>query len=107
MLAITLDQTQIKFVLCDLMHDMRSVLYVQLHPALRVALHEAADQQRGEIIADCQGCPDMEGTEPRLASQQVLDGFGLVEQADCLRQQLMAQGIEPQAFACPIKQLAA
>ena len=67
MLAVTLDQTKIKFVLRDLMHDMRGVMDVQFDPAFRVALHEVADQQRGEIVADGQCCSDRQRAEPTLA----------------------------------------
>ena len=107
MLAVTLDQTKIKFVLSDLMHDMRGVMDVQFDPAFRVTLHEVADQQRGEIVADGQRGAHRERAEPALAVQQILDGPRLIQQGDRLRQQLLAQRVQAEPLAGPVEQLAA
>ncbi|MNP77619.1 hypothetical protein D3C76_1750800 [compost metagenome] len=56
MAAIAFDQTQVNFVVGNLLHNIGGVLHVQLYLAFRVALHEAADQQGREVIADGQGC---------------------------------------------------
>ncbi|MNI92241.1 hypothetical protein D3C73_1500110 [compost metagenome] len=69
-----------------LLHDIGSVLHVQLHLAFRVALHEAADQQGGQVIADGQGRAHGQRAETGLAVEQVFDFLGLVQQGDRLRQ---------------------
>ncbi len=55
--AIAFNQTQINFVVGDLLHDIGSVLHVQLDLAFGVPLHEAADQQGGQIVANGQRRP--------------------------------------------------
>jgi len=55
--AIAFNQTQINFVMRDLLHDIGSVLHVQLDLTFRVSLHEAADQQGGQIVANGQRRP--------------------------------------------------
>ncbi|MNN33387.1 hypothetical protein D3C81_1471460 [compost metagenome] len=107
MVAVAFDQTQINFVLCNLVHDMGCVLHVQLDLAFRVYLHEAADQQGRQVVANGQRGADRQRAEGRLAIEQVFDFLGLVEQGDSLWQQLMAQGVEAQALAGAIEQLAA
>ncbi|MCY1186521.1 hypothetical protein D9M73_274010 [compost metagenome] len=80
---------------------------MQLDLAFRVNLHEAADQQGGQVIADGQGRTDRQRAETGLAVEQVLDFLGLVEQGHRLGQQLMTQGVEAQALAGSVEQLAA
>lgn len=91
----------------DLLHDIGSVLYVQLHLAFRVALHETADQQGCQIIADGQRRSHRQRAETGFAVEQVFDFLGLIEQGHRLRQQLFAKGVEAQAFTRAIEQLAA
>ncbi|MNC50038.1 hypothetical protein D3C75_992560 [compost metagenome] len=54
MVAVAFDQTQINFVVSNLLHDMGCVLHVQLDLAFRVYLHEATDQQGGQVVANGQ-----------------------------------------------------
>ncbi|MCY1425085.1 hypothetical protein D9M71_408640 [compost metagenome] len=56
--AIALDQTQVNFVMGDLLHNVRSVLYMKFDLALGVQLHETADQQGCQVVTDGQGCAD-------------------------------------------------
>ncbi|MNN36388.1 hypothetical protein D3C81_1502830 [compost metagenome] len=91
----------------NLVHDMRSVLHMELDLTFRVDLHETADQQCGQVVADGQGGADRQRAETGLAVEQVFDFLGLVEQRHCLWQQLMTQGVEAQAFAGAVEQLAA
>jgi len=60
LLAATFDQTQIKFVMCDLLHDVRGVVHAQLYPAFGVALHETPDQQGSQVVANGQRGADRE-----------------------------------------------
>ncbi|MNS94735.1 hypothetical protein D3C72_1289610 [compost metagenome] len=80
---------------------------MQLHLAFRVALHEAADQQCGQVIADGQGRTHGQRAETGFAIEQVLDFLGLVQQRHRLWQQLFAQGVQAQPFAGTVEQLAA
>ena len=52
--AIAFDQTQINFVVGDLLHDMSRVLNHQLDLTFRVLLHKAADQEGCQVVADGQ-----------------------------------------------------
>ncbi|MNF16106.1 hypothetical protein D3C80_2189820 [compost metagenome] len=56
MVAIAFDQTQVNFVVGDLLHNIGGVLHMQLYLAFRVALHETADQQGRKVVANGQGC---------------------------------------------------
>lgn len=104
--AVALDQAQVQLVVGDLLHHLGGVVHVQAHPAVRLALHEGADQQRGQVVADGQGGTEVEGAEGGLAVEQVLDFLAAVEQRHRLRQQLAAEGIEGQALAGAVEQLA-
>ena len=61
-------------------------------------LHEAANQQRRQVIADGQRGADRKGAEAGLAVEQVFDLLGLVQQRNGLGQQLVTEGVEAQAF---------
>lgn len=71
-----------------------------------MALHKSPDQQGGQVVADGQGGADGQGAEAAFAVEQILHGLGLVEQGHGLGQQLLAQGVEGQALAGAVEQLA-
>ena len=103
-LAVALDQPQIQAVLGHALHHMAGVLHVQAHPALGMGLHEAADQQGGQVVADGQGGAQLQRAEAALALQQLFDLLGAVEQRHRLGQQLRAQGAERQTLADAVEQ---
>ena len=105
-LAIAFDQAQVQLVVSHLLHHVGGVLHVQLEAALRVALHEVADQQGGQVVADGEGGAQLQQAVACLAAEQALDLAGLVEQRHGLRQQLAAEGVERQALAGAVEQLA-
>ncbi|MNF68457.1 hypothetical protein D3C84_503140 [compost metagenome] len=106
MLAVAFDQAQIQAVLGDPLYHMAGVLHVQAYPAFRMGLHEAADQQGGQVVANGQGRPQLQRAEAALALQQQLDFLGAVEQGHRLGQQLGTQGAERQALADAVEQRA-
>ncbi|MNJ61450.1 hypothetical protein D3C77_572380 [compost metagenome] len=50
-MAFAFDQAQIQFIVGNLVHDLRGIVHMQRHSALRVALHEDAQQQSRQIVA--------------------------------------------------------
>ncbi|MNP24170.1 hypothetical protein D3C76_1169160 [compost metagenome] len=88
----------------DLLHHVGGVVHVQAHPAVRLALHEAADQQGGQVVADGQGGAEVQRAEGALAVEQVLDFPAAVEQRHSLGQQLAAEGVEGEALAGAVEQ---
>ncbi|MNJ71516.1 hypothetical protein D3C77_680680 [compost metagenome] len=71
-----------------------------------MTLHERADQQGREVVAHGERGTDIEGAKAGLAVEQILDFTRLVHQRHGLRQQLAAQGIEAEALAGAVEQLA-
>ena len=106
MLAVALDQAEIQLEMRDHLHDLHGVVHMQRRAAFGVALHEAAEQQGGQVIADGQGGAHLQRAEAGVAVEQAFDFLRAGEQRHRLRQQRAAQGIEFQALAQPIEQLA-
>ena len=85
-LAVAFDQAQVQLVVGDLLHHMSGVMHLQFHPAFRVVLHEAANQQGGQIVAHGQGGADVQRAITALAPQQAFDFARLVDQGHGLGQ---------------------
>ncbi|MDR6357894.1 hypothetical protein Q3H58_004565 [Pseudomonas psychrotolerans] len=52
----------------DPLHHAGGVVHVQPYPAVGVALHEIAQQQGGQVVADGEGGAELQGAEAGLAT---------------------------------------
>ncbi|MCY1438554.1 hypothetical protein D9M71_547590 [compost metagenome] len=84
--TIAFNQTQVNFVVGNLLHDISCVLHVEFDLALGMQLHETANQQGCQVVTDGQGCTDAQGTEAGFPIEQVFDFLRLIEQGHGLRQ---------------------